>query len=62
MSDLEIIIWLQWALIVLLIGFCIYVFNAFVELSTMVRNRKTYLIADGKAYILKGDKLVEIER
>lgn len=62
MSDLEIIIWSQWALMALLIGFCIYVFNAFVELSTMVRNRKTCFIIDGKAYILKGDKLVEIER
>lgn len=62
MNDLEIIIWVQWALIVGLIGFCTYVFNAFVELSTMLRNRKTYLIVDGKAYILNGDKLVEIER
>ncbi|WP_432481653.1 hypothetical protein [Moraxella sp. ZY200743] len=62
MSDLEIIIWLQWALIVLLIGFCIYVFNAFVELSAMLKNRKTYVIVDGKAYILKDNKLVEIAR
>lgn len=62
MSDLEIIIWSQWALMALLIGFCNYVFNAFVKLSTIVRNRKTYLIVDGKAYILKGDKLVEIEK
>ncbi|AKG07110.1 hypothetical protein AAX06_01770 [Moraxella bovoculi] len=62
MSDLEIIIWLQWALIVLLIGFCIYVFNAFVELSSIVRRHKTYLIIDGKAYILKDNKLVEIEK
>lgn len=62
MSDLEIIIWLQWALMVLLVGFCIYVFNAFVELSAIVKNRKTYFIIDGKAYILKNDKLVEIEK
>lgn len=62
MNDLEIIIWMQWVLIVGLIGFCTYVFNAFVKLSTMLRNRKTYPIVDGKAYILKGDKAVEIER
>lgn len=62
MSDLEIIIWLQWALMALLIGFCIYVFNAFVELSSIVRSRKTYVIVDGKAYILKDNKLVEIEK
>lgn len=62
MSDLEIIIWLQWALMALLIGFCIYVFNAFVELSSIVRSRKTYFIIDGKAYILKDNKLVEIEK
>lgn len=62
MNDLEIIIWLQWALILLLIGFCIYVFDAFVELSSLVRNRKTYFIIDGKAYILKDNKLVEVEK
>lgn len=62
MSDLEIIFWLQWALMALLIGFCIYVFNAFVEVSSIVRNRKTYFIIDGKAYILKDNKLAEIEK
>lgn len=62
MNDLEIIIWLQWALILLLIGFCIYIFNAFVEVSAIVRNRKTYFIIDGKAYILKDNKLVEVEK
>lgn len=62
MSDLEIIILLQWALMALLIGFCIYVFNAFIELSAMVRNHKTCFIIDGKAYILKDNKLVEIEK
>lgn len=62
MSDLEIIIWLQWALMALLIGFCAYVFNAFVEVSSMVRNHKTYFIIDGKAYILKDSKLAEIEK
>lgn len=62
MSDLEIIIWLQWALMALLIGFCIYVFNAFIELSVIVGNRKTYFIIDGKAYILKDNKLVEVEK
>lgn len=62
MSDLQIVIWLQWALIVGLVGFCIYVFNAFVELSAIVKNRKTYFIIDGKAYFLKDNKLVEIEK
>lgn len=62
MSDLEIIIWLQWALILGLVGFCGYVCNALVELLARVQRHKTVFIIDGKAYMFKGNKLAEIEK